>query len=138
MKLRRFVFFTALAALASTGVDAQRSSVLTLKVPGKVAFVSWTVQSDSAYIQISFPGVRNGEKQPALARTQVWLLKSDGTAMVQTAKSPDSPAIAISNAGWSTPVVVYTFPASARTEAIAVAIKVDDEFFVERLVRDVK
>lgn len=147
MKLRLFVFFAALAALAPHGVGAQRASAtkefpvtktLSVKVPGKVAFVSWSVQSDSTYIQISFPGVPNGQKQPEHARTQVWLLKTDGTAMFQTYKSQESPAMSISNAGWDMPLVLYTFPPSARTEAIAVVVRVDDEFFVERLTPDLK
>lgn len=127
MKLLSVVFLTALAALPSDSAGAQRSSgaqeppvtkTLNIKVPGKITFVYWSVQSDSTYIQISFPGVPHGQTQPEVARTQVWLLKSDGTVIPQTYKSPESPAEGISNAGWDTPFVIYTFPASARAEAI--------------------
>jgi hypothetical protein len=147
MKLLSVVFFTALAALPSDSAGAQRSSAaqespvtktLNIKVPGKITFVYWSVQSNSTYIQISFPGVPHGQTEPEVARTQVWLLKSDGTAMPQMYKSPESPAMGISMAGRDTPFVIYTFPSSARTEAISVVVKVDDEFFAERLTPDLK
>jgi hypothetical protein len=130
----------ALVAMASFSRAASDLSVsqspvrtaLSTKVPGKVNAVDWSEQSDASYIQISFAGVRSGQKQPPLARTQVWLLKTDGTVVTQKSKSPDSPAISIGNAGWDTPLVIYDFPPGARSETTSVVVRVDDEFFVER------
>jgi hypothetical protein len=125
----------------SAGQGALRSSappetpvrtMLGIKVPGKVEGVHWSEQSDASYIQISFPGAPTGQKQPPLAKTQVWLLKADGTVVTQKSKSPDSPAMSISNAGWDTQFVIYDFPPRAQSETGAVVVKVDDEFFVER------
>jgi len=133
--------FSTAASAVSVSQGAQRSSAppefpvrtaLSTKVPGKVNAVDWSEQSDASYIQISFAGVRSGQKQPPLARTQVWLLKTDGTVVTQKSKSPDSPAISIGNAGWDTPLVIYDFPPGARSETTSVVVRVDDEFFVER------
>ena len=133
--------FSTAASDVSVSQGAQRSSAprefpvrtaLSTKVPGKVSAVDWSEQSDASYIQISFTGAPTGQKQPPVARTQVWLLKTDGTVITQIRKSPDSPAISIGNAGWDTPLVIYDFPPGARSETTSVVVKVDDEFFVER------
>jgi len=150
MDTKRMTFCIAIVAMASfsgaasdlsVSQGAQRSSAprefpvttaLSTKVPGKVNAVDWSEQSDASYIQISFAGVRSGQKQPPLARTQLWLLKADGTVVTQKSRSPDSPAISIGNGGWDTPFVIYGFPPGARSETTSVVVRVDDEFFVER------
>jgi hypothetical protein len=144
MKTRSFFVLTVLlAALASGGVDAQRSSheikFLKMNVPGKVERVAWSVESNQCSVQIWGPSFRIGPGDPTseiqahetlLPRTQVWLLRSDGTAIPQTRK-PERGGVGNDGAGHA--VMTSYFPASARTKAISVVVSVDDEFLVEPL-----
>jgi hypothetical protein len=144
-RLSVVVLATAVSAAASTRFDNVEafgsqdppvSKRLKLTVPGKVVDVIWSIQRELCAIQIDFPPVRQGEKEPTHARTQIWLLGSGGSIVLPTSKSPESPAIGFSNLGETTYFVSYTFPLSAKGEAIAVVLQVDDEFFVEPLPVD--
>jgi hypothetical protein len=131
------------AALVPSGVGAQRSStemkLLKMNVPGKVERVVWSVQRSQCSVQIWGPSFRITEEDPTneiraheglFPRTQVWLLKSDGTAIPQTRK-PETGGVGNNSAG--NRVVASYFPASARTTAISVVVSVDDQFLVEPL-----
>jgi hypothetical protein len=141
-RLAVLVIATVSAAASSSEAfgaeDQPVNTRLKLVVPGKVQSVTWSIQRDLCAIQINFPSVQDGEKEPQHARTQVWLLRPDGTIVPRTSKSPELRAIGISNAGWVTYFVSYTFPVSARTEALAVAIQIDDELFIERVTANSK
>jgi hypothetical protein len=144
MKSRSFILLTALlAVLASGGVAAQRPSgeikSLKMNVPGKVHHVDWLVQRRECSLQIWGPSFRIDSGDPTneiqahealLPRTQVWLVKSDGTAIPQTRKPERG---GVGNNGAGNAVVAYHFPASARTKAIAVVVSVDDQLLVEPL-----
>jgi hypothetical protein len=127
--------------LASPGIRAavpaeeevERPILKTLKinVPGKIGRVVWSIQKELCVIQVEAPSVRDGQKEPEHPRSQVWLLKVDGTVIPQTFK-PTSQRIG--NANHTTYSTTYVFPASAKTEGVAVAISIDDDFFVERLL----
>ena len=128
----------ALSASAAYCADsAQHTSpkvetkVLQMKVPGKVDFVSWSVQEGHCVVQIDFPAVRSGVAQPKHAKTQVWLLRADGTSISQVAKNPRG---GISNAGHDTEFDLYRFPEEARREAIAIVVGIDGLLFVESLL----
>lgn len=141
------LFCTFLVALLATlvpgRVGAQRPvddiKFLKMSVPGKIERVSWSVLRDQCSIQIwgpSFPiavGDPTNEIQAHEAlfpRTQVWLLKSDGTAIRQTRKPERG---GVGDNGSARRVVAAYFPASACKEAISVVVKVDEQFLVEPL-----
>ena len=103
---------------------------LQIKAPQKISAVFWVVERTSCIVQINFLALPDGQKQPEHPRTQVWLLKADGSAI----PSKGTPAtFGISGVNHTTDSVAYIFPPSAKTEARAVAISIDDDFFVERL-----
>lgn len=104
--------------------------VLKIKVAGKVEAVFWVTQNDLCTIQFGFPLVRDDEQQPEHAGTAVWLLKADGSAIAPARKTG---RVGVSKSGYVTESDVYTFPASARTDAVAVVVSIDDELFTERL-----
>jgi hypothetical protein len=108
------------------------TKVLGIKAPGKVEAVFWTIQRDVCSIQVSFPSVPQGEELPEHARVQVWLLESDGTAISPVHQGP----VSILKSGWQTPSVIYAFPEFARTEAVAVVVRIDDEYHVEALTSE--
>ena len=104
--------------------------VLTIKAPDKIGAVFWNVQRSLCTIQISFPSLPDEQKQPEHSRTQVWLLKTDGTLIPQSIKPHTS---GISMANHTTDSITYVFPANAKMEARAVVISIGDDFFVEPL-----
>jgi hypothetical protein len=103
---------------------------LAIHAPGKVSSVVWSVQRSVCLVQLDFPQYPEGELMPDGPSTQVWLLKADGTAIAKINKPH---AIAISMSGWETPVVDYLFPPIAASDAVAVVVQVDGEYFVESL-----
>src|SRR5579872_5867982 len=125
MKPRSLIVLTAvLTGLASGGVGAQRSSgevkFLKMNVPGKVERVAWAVQGAECSVEIwgpSFPIAQTVPTNEIQAhetllrrRTQVWLLRSDGTAIPQKRKPEGG---GVENAGSTSSVATYYFPASA-------------------------
>jgi len=107
-------------------------TVVQLKVPPTISRVYWSVETNGCSIHIHWPSVR--EDQPSLEHppVQVWLLKSDGTAIPQTGKSGTG---AFTKAGFIMPHTIFFFPPSARAEAVSVVLRLGDEFFVEPLGR---
>lgn len=116
---------------APTSQVGRGTRVLSIKVPDKVAAVYWVTQNDLCTVQISFPAVPQDSEQPKQARTIAWLLKSDGTAIPRTRKPHKA---GISKSGHVTESVIHTFPRTARDEAVAVVVSIDDELFTERLI----
>lgn len=119
-----------MAAEPAPGPGHPVDRMLGIKLPGKIEAVSWSIQESASTVQLILPSVRDGEPLPPVPSTQVWLLRSDGTAISQSAK-PSTPAIGM--AGSVTQSVLYAFPATAATEAVAVVVTVDGRFFVEPL-----
>jgi len=109
-----------------------------LRVPGKVAAVLWTRRNDRFTLQVVPPGgsrigyvAKPDPKAQSFAdRIQVWLLRADGTMIM-----PAGFATPGANPGKNLPPVevLYAFPLSANKEAVAVAMKVDDQFYIEEL-----
>jgi hypothetical protein len=145
MRPRTLISVTALLTLLmSGGVGAQRSAgevkFLKMSVPGKVERVAWSVQSTECSIQIWGPSFRIGQGDPTneiqsheallRRRIQVWLLRSDGTAIPHT-REPEGGGVG--NDGSGSSVATYYFPASARTTATSVVVSVDGQFLVEPL-----
>jgi len=110
----------------------------TLQIPGKVTGVLWTVRPERCTLQIVFPNA--GRLQQTMAdhqklrqpSIQAWLLSADGSAISSIgrwepgdhAKSPRQPFGV---------EVLLAFPRLADKEAVAVALRVDDVFLIERL-----
>ncbi len=106
-----------------------------LEVPGKVVAVVWTVRPKLCTLQIVFsnrPPAQNvadfRKVQPP--SVQAWLLRADGSAIPSTGRAePNAPNKLRQPLGVE---VLLGFPLSADTEAVAVALRVDDQFLIER------
>lgn len=124
---------------------------LNIKVPGRAAMVLWSVQVDSSRVQINFENVpdpscdyRNAPEERRrqeeaklkalrdrqIAGTQIWLLKADG-GVIPPLTGPSS--MAVSMVCMQTPSAIYTFPPEARTQAVALVFRSDDDWFIDRL-----
>ena len=111
---------------------------LPIEVPDEVSAVFWSASRSDDYacsIQISFIPVREGKPQPAHPKTQVWLLKADGTVISPTHVAQ---RIGIGNAGSVTESDSYGYPRSATEHAVAVVVSIGERLFVERLRSDPK
>ncbi len=106
------------------------SRKLAIKVPGKISSVTLSIQKSVCLVQLESPGFLGGEPEPKNPASQVWLLRADGTAIPQASK-PNT--ITISNGGAVTPCIIYTFPRSAATDALAVVVSVEGQLFIEAL-----
>jgi hypothetical protein len=119
-----------LAQQPSPSPEQPISRKLAIKVPGKISSVTLSIQKSVCLVQLESPGFLGGEPEPKNPASQVWLLKADGTAIPQSSK-PNT--ITISNGGAVTPCIIYTFPRSAATDALAVVVSVEGQLFVEAL-----
>jgi hypothetical protein len=127
------------SANAAYAQDQQVSAkdLKTLEVPGKVVAVLWTKRPERCTLQIVFPNA--GRIAQAMTdrpkqgpRVQAWLLRADGSAIASIGRTePGASAINIRQPFGVE--VLIAFPRSADTEAVAVALRVDDEFLIERL-----
>jgi len=111
----------------------------TLAIPGKVAGVLWTVRPERCTLQIVFPNAGRIRQAMAdhpkldvhLPSIQAWLLRADGSAISSIARSePGQRANPRQPFGVE---VLIAFPRLADMEAVAVALRVDDVFLIERL-----
>ena len=136
--------FMLVANHANAADDQERqissADLKTLEIPGKVAGVLWTVRPERCTLQIVFPNA--GGIQQAMAghpkldlhrpSIQAWLLRADGSAISSIGRSePDERA-----QGPRQPFgveVLIAFPRLADMEAVAVALRVDNVFLIERL-----
>jgi len=109
----------------------------TLEVPGKVVAVLWTKRLERCTLQIVFPNAgriaqamtNNPKQHSQRPRVQAWLLRADGSAIASIGRT--EPA---GNGRQPFGVeVLIAFPLSADTEAVAVALRVDDQFLIQRL-----
>ena len=119
-----------LAQQPSPSPEQPISRKLAIKVPGKISSVTLSIQKSVCLVQLESPGFLGAEPEPKNPASQVWLLRADGTAIPQASK-PNT--ITISNGGAITPCIIYTFPRSAATDALAVVVSVDGQLFIEAL-----
>ena len=133
------VFILAFMPLAdfANAAEAQEQQISTralrtLQIPGKVANVVWTVRLERCTLQIVFPNRTGTAFDPKLRRpsVQAWLLSADGSAIPSIGRS--EPGAKNFRQPYGNEVLI-AFPRTADTEAVAVALRVDDVFLVERL-----
>jgi hypothetical protein len=92
----------------------------------KVAAVLWTRRPDRYTLQVVFPkasGVPDGRPRPAVT---FWLLAADGTTIPVTKVTPPKPPRLPDE-------VAFSIPLDSGRSAVAIALKVDDEYFIEHL-----
>ena len=110
-----------------------------LRAPGKVASVLWTRRTDQYTLQIVFPRsyrmpAVDAQRKPVSAATnpsiQAWLLKADGTVIPASRRS-----VSISGQTQGNPPdeVLYSIPLPAGREAVAVALMIDNDYYIEQL-----
>ncbi len=121
---------SALAQQSSPSPEKPISRKLAINVPGKINSVTLSIQKSVCLLQLESPGFVGSEPEPKNPSSQVWLLRADGSAIPQTSKPNTIP---ISNGGVVTPCIIYSFPRSAATDAVAVVVSVEGELFVEGL-----
>jgi hypothetical protein len=110
------------------------------RTPGKVAAVIWTVRAEHCTLQVVFPNagriaqaMRDDPKlQQQRPNVQVWLLKADGSLIAPTQRAEPSTREKDIRQPYGVEVL-FAFPLSADKEAVAVAIRVDDAFYIEPL-----
>jgi len=127
------------AAVMSDARAAEQVQVLAqdLNKPresGNVAAVLWTRRADTCTLQlvINLPGTwTSPAKIKALPRIQVWLLKPDGSAIPWSQMIP--PDTRDAGGRQFTVELMYRYPLSASQDAVAAAIMVDDQYYIEQL-----
>jgi hypothetical protein len=67
-------------------------------------------------------------------QVQVWLLRADGTQILPVVQAPN-PALAepVCRTGVNTNEVLFRFALADSGQAVAAAIKIDDEYYIEKL-----
>ena len=104
--------------------------MLNIKVPGKVCSVIWQIQEAGCSVALELPTFLSAGPMPKAPITQVWLLRADGTGIPQRS----GPAMMIDTNGAAvTPSILYAFPSSASSDAVALVISADGQFVVEAL-----
>lgn len=109
----------------SPSVVAHR--VIAPKASPKVGTVLWTRRTDRYTLQVVFPrssAVPSRQQNPAVT---LWLLGADG-AVISSSKDPvpvksNTPPAEVS----------YSVPLSSGEAAVAAALRIDDEYFIEKL-----
>jgi hypothetical protein len=117
-----------------------------MRVPGRVAAVLWTRRSDYYTLQIAKPNMgrilrvsaqdTSFRSQPS--NIQMWLLRADGTVITPLWRSIDpapEPASSAKKGPATTPMtdVIFRYPLSAGTQAVAAAIQIGDTFIVDQI-----
>ncbi|HEV2701883.1 MAG TPA: hypothetical protein VGV09_09655 [Steroidobacteraceae bacterium] len=141
------VFILAFMPVAdfANAAEAQEQQISTrdlrtLQIPGKVANVVWTVRPERCTLQIVFPNAgaiaQATADHPKLPlrkpSVQAWLLRADGSAITSIGRW--EPRVNTNNIRQPLGVeILIAFPRMADTEAVAVALRVDDAFLIERL-----
>ena len=102
-------------------VVAQR--ITSTKVSPKIAAVLWTRRIDHYTLQVVFPrpSAAVAPKNPTVT---LWLLGADGSVVPTAQNAPSKIAPT---------EVSYSVDLLAGRSAVAVALKVDDEYFIEKL-----
>ncbi len=134
--------FGIAASSLFTTVDAETQvfakDLNAARTPGKVAGVIWTVRAERCTLQVVFPNggriAQAMQDDPKLKKqppsVQVWLLKADGSLIAPTQRAEPGTKNLRQPYGVE---VLFAFPLSADKEAVAVAIRVDDAFYIEPL-----
>lgn len=137
-----YVCATALlcCAGAASGVMAQEQIPIVAqdlnkaRASGRLAAVLWTRREDTCTLQLVInvlDGAGLAKKPASLPHIQVWLLKPDGSTVPWSRMiNPD-----MSKLGGRTIALemMYRYPLSASRDAVAAAIMVDDQYYVEPL-----
>lgn len=104
------------------------------RASGKLGAVLWTRRADVCTLQlvIKVPNVLSSGGRPvSLPRIQVWLLKPDGSTVPWSQViNPDKSKIGGRTIALD---MMYRYPLSASQDAVAAAIMVDDQYYVEPL-----
>jgi hypothetical protein len=126
-----FVFdYTTPAAggdLPSTG--GVESASLGMRIPGKVQSVHLTNEDSAATVVVIWDPVNVAGAPRSLPAIQVWLLKADGTSVAQTAKPYEEAGQMTS----MTPSSRFFFDPVGAAQAVAIALRADDELLVKSL-----
>jgi hypothetical protein len=93
----------------------------TLRLVDGRRMVSTTAQPLAAQAQLA-------PQPPTPPQTNVWLLRADGTQIL-----PRSPTIAKCSLRCTAVEVQYRFTIAEATQAVAAAVRIGDEFFIEKL-----
>jgi hypothetical protein len=121
----------------------------TVRASGKVMTALWTRRSDSYTLQLVFPipgtarpgAARRESASPAagiqasLARVKIWLLNADGSQSLPTYRSAPPKLEQVSCMRCISYEVSYSFPLQLGENAVAAAVQINDEFFIDPLQR---
>ena len=94
--------------------------------------LNWSVQEGKGIVDIALPSVKDNTPMPAPPSIQVWLLKADGNSAPPSLKPVSG--VGASNAGWTTLHIVYSFSPDSIASAVALAVKIEDDFYVAPLL----
>ncbi|MEO8313468.1 MAG: hypothetical protein ABI645_01625 [Pseudomonadota bacterium] len=141
------------AAIPASAQVADVAAVLAqdlanVRASGKVMAALWTARKDYYTLQLVFPlstpvmpgwlqparnQVSSATPQPQTASVQVWLLKADGTQIFQEHGSPTPRPEGLTSPRAISYSINYVFPFAASREAIAIAVKINDDFYIDQL-----
>lgn len=88
----------------------------------------WSIQEGQGILQVSLPAVTDDQPLPKPPEIQIWLLQPDGSS-TKPSLGGQVP-VGISMMGIMTPHMMYEFPPEEASAAVAVALKVNERFFV--------
>jgi hypothetical protein len=110
-----------------------------LQQSGKVLAALWTVRSDACTLQLVFPwsfqqkiAYAGPVAQPPPA-VRVWLLGPDGAQIAPTWRSPAPTPKELSCVRCTGYEVQYKFPLYTDKVAVAIAVGINDDFYVDPL-----
>lgn len=118
--------------LASEPSGIYMQELTAAKASAKVATVLWTRRSDRYTLQVVFP-----KESPAsffvpagVAPTvRVWLLSADGSAIPVARNPPENGNEMSSRPG----EITYAVSRAAGQKAVAAALRIDDEYFIDAI-----
>lgn len=127
-----------LPALAADSGDVEALQLTTPTKTNKVAAVLWTRRADRYTLQVVFPRetriVILGDGRMADTARQhnptvaLWLLRADGTVIPARSATPLK-----TRSGQPAAEVAYSVSLPDGEQAVAAAIRIDDEYFIEPL-----
>jgi hypothetical protein len=133
------------APAAQAAVLAQ--DLANLRASGKVMAALWTARPDGYTLQLVFPyrfkppsgtevAVAGGDAlDPAqVARVQVWLLKTDGSQVFPAHGSPAPRPPERNGVRTISYSLTYRFPLAGGSEAVALAVRINEDFYVDQLM----
>jgi len=111
----------AYASAQSSDSQGVSQSLTSTKASPKVGTVLWTRRSDHYTLQVVFPRSTSICIRPNTAVT-VWLLGADGATIPVSRHAPSSCSEDL-----------YSVSLPSAQSAVAIAIKIDDDYFIEKL-----